>query len=145
MSEIPILFYLFICIINFIIDKARIVWFLVFIYFLLIIKIQDPLSYFVLEYTTQSFLFIIIGLLFYESDLKIAICFILSILSIINLLCYMYPLEYPLITNIFITITDRIYFETLLVISCTFTDLKTKITSFINIGLISVSYIPQYN
>lgn len=143
MLEIPILFYLFICIINFIIDKARIVWFLVFIYFLLIIKIQDPISYFVLEYTTQSFLFIIIGLLFYESDLKIAICFILSILSVINLFCYMYPLEYPLITNIFIIITDRIYFETLLLISCVFTDLKTKMISLLNIVLIIISYLTQ--
>lgn len=141
MLEIPILFYLFVCIINFIADKARIVWFLTFIYFLLIVKIQDPINYFVVEYIIQCFLFIVIGLLFYESKIKMFICFILSFLSIINLLCYLYPMVYLFVTGSLILVTDRIYFETLLLISCTFRNLKTTIISILNIGLVFISYL----
>ena len=141
MLEIPMLFYLVICIINFIVDKARSVWFLAFIYFMLVIEIQDPINYFILEYLIQSFLFIVFGLLFYENKRKTFICFTLSILSVINLLCYLYPLEFQLITGVFLSITDRVYFETLLLISCVFTNLKTTTVSFMNIGFVSISYL----
>lgn len=141
MLEVPMLIYLVICIINFIVDKARLIWFLAFIYFMLVIKIQDPINYFVLEYMVQSFLFIVFGFLFYENKLKMLICFALSLLSLTNLLCYLYPLEYPFITGTFILITDRVYFETLLLISCVFTNLKTTTVSFINIVFVSISYL----
>lgn len=141
MLEIPILFYLLVCIINFIFDKDRIVWFLSFIYFLITIDVQDPIAYFIFEYILQSFLFIIFGLLFYQNKLKMFTCLFLSFLSVINLFCFLYPTLYPSISCLFITITDRIYFETLLLISCAFINMKTRIISFTSILLVMMSYL----
>lgn len=141
MLEVPILFYLIVCLVNFIFDKARIIWFLAFIYFVINIRTEDSINYFIIEYILQSFILVLFGLLFYENKIKMLICFSLAIISIINLICYLYPALLPVITSIFIQATDRFYFETLLLIPCTFMDIKTTIISFINIGLVIISYL----
>lgn len=152
MIEFPILCYLFVCLINIIYDeKNRLLWCLFGIYLTIPIPqvfLQDSQLYLVYNYLTQCCLLIITTFVVFKDILSRVILFSLSLICLVNLFVFLYP-QITQLTSVFILLSNRIYFETLLCLTNFKTNKDNKSTSLtksrvlqiICFGLIAISYI----
>lgn len=152
MIEFPILCYLFVCLINIIYDeKNRLLWCLFGIYLTIPIPqvfLQDSQLYLVYNYLTQCCLLIITTFVVFKDILSRVILFSLSLICLVNLFVFLYP-QITQLTSVFILLSNRIYFETLLCLTNFKTNkdnksislTKNRILQIICFGLIAISYI----
>lgn len=152
MIEFPILCYLFVCLINIIYDeKNRLLWCLFGIYLTIPIPqvfLQDAQLYLVYNYLTQCCLLIITTFVVFKDILSRVILFSLSLICLVNLFVFLYP-QITQLTSVFILLSNRIYFETLLCLTNFKTNkdnkpislTKNRILQIICFGLIAISYI----
>ena len=152
MIEFPILSYLFVCLINTIYDeKNRLLWCLFGIYSIIPtpqIFLQDAQLFLVYNYLTQCCLLIITTFVVFKDILSRVILFSLSLICLVNLFVFLYP-QLTQLTSIFILLSNRIYFETLLCLTNFKTNkdnkpislTKNRILQIICFGLIAISYI----
>ena len=152
MIEFPILCYLFVCLINTIYDeKNRLLWCLFGIYLILPTPqffLQDAQLFLVYNYLTQCCLLIITTVVVFKDTLSRVILLSLSLLCLVNLFVFLYP-QLTQLTSVFILLSNRIYFETLLCLTNFKTNkdnksislTKNRILQIICFGLIAISYI----
>ena len=150
MIEFPILCYLFVCLINIIYDeKNRLLWCLFGIYLTIPqVFLQDSQLYLVYNYLTQCCLLIITTFVVFKDILSRVILFSLSLICLVNLFVFLYP-QITQLTSVFILLSNRIYFETLLCLTNFKTNkdnkpislTKNRILQIICFGLITISYI----
>ena len=152
MIEFPILCYLFVCLINTIYDeKNRLLWCLFGIYSIIPtpqIFLQDVQLFLVYNYLTQCCLLIITTFVVFKDILSRVILFSLSLICLVNLFVFLYP-QITQLTSVFILLSNRIYFETLLCLTNFKTNkdnkpislTKNRILQIICFGLIAISYI----
>ena len=142
MIEFPILCYLLICLLNIIYDeKNRLLWCLFGIYLIIptpTLFLQDAQLFLVYNYLTQCCLLIITTVVVFKDTLSRVILLSLSLLCLVNLFVFLYP-QLTQLTSIFILLSNRIYFETLLCLVNYKTNKKTL--QIISIFIIGISYI----
>ena len=152
MIEFPILCYLLICLLNIVYDeKNRLLWCLFGIYLIIPTPqffLQDAQLFLVYNYLTQCCLLIITTFVVFKDILSRVILFSLSLICLVNLFVFLYP-QITQLTSIFILLSNRIYFETLLCLTNFKTNkdnkpislTKNRILQIICFGLIAISYI----
>ena len=152
MIEFPILCYLFVCLINTIYDeKNRLLWCLFGVYLIIptpTLFLQDAQLFLVYNYLTQCCLLIITTFVVFKDILSRVILFSLSLICLVNLFVFLYP-QITQLTSVFILLSNRIYFETLLCLTNFKTNkdnkpislTKNRILQIICFGLIAISYI----
>lgn len=152
MIEFPILCYLLICLLNIIYDeKNRLLWCLFGIYLIIptpTLFLQDAQLFLVYNYLTQCCLLIITTFVVFKDILSRVILFSLSLICLVNLFVFLYP-QITQLTSVFILLSNRIYFETLLCLTNFKTNkdnkpislTKNRILQIICFGLIAISYI----
>ena len=152
MIEFPILCYLLLCLLNIVYDeKNRLLWCLFGIYLILPTPqffLQDAQLFLVYNYLTQCCLLIITTVVVFKDLLSRIILLSLSLLCLVNLFVFLYP-QITQLTSVFILLSDRIYFETLLCLTNFKTNkdnksislTKNRILQIICFGLIAISYI----
>ena len=152
MIAFPILCYFVVCLINIVYDeKNRLMWCLFGIYLILPTPqffLQDAQLFLVYNYLTQCCLLIITTFVVFNDILSRVILLSLSLLCLVNLFVFLYP-QLTQLTSIFILLSNRIYFETLLCLTNFKTNkdnksislTKNRILQLICFGLIAISYI----
>lgn len=152
MIEFPILCYLCVCLINLVYDENnRLLWCLFGVYLILPTPqffLQDAQLFLVYNYLTQCCLLIITTVVVFKDTLSRVILLSLSLLCLVNLFVFLYP-QLTQLTSIFILLSNRIYFETLLCLTNFKTNkdnksiplTKNRILQIICFGLIAISYI----
>ena len=152
MIEFPILCYLLICLLNIIYDeKNRLLWCLFGIYLIIPTPqffLQDAQLFLVYNYLTQCCLLIITTVVVFKDTLSRVILLNLSVMCLVNLFVFLYP-QLTQLTSVFILLSNRIYFETLLCLTNFKTNkdnksislTKNRILQIICFGLIAISYI----
>ena len=152
MIEFPILCYLLICLLNIIYDeKNRLLWCLFGIYLIIptpTLFLQDAQLFLVYNYLTQCCLLIITTFVVFKNILSRVILLGLSVMCLVNLFVFLYP-QITQLTSVFILLSNRIYFETLLCLTNFKTNkdnksislTKNRILQLICFGLIAISYI----
>ena len=152
MIEFPILCYLFVCLINTIYDeKNRLLWCLFGVYLIIptpTLFLQDAQLFLVYNHLTQCCLLIITTVVVFKDTLSRVILFSLSLICLVNLFVFLYP-QITQLTSVFILLSNRIYFETLLCLTNFKTNkdnksislTKNRILQTICFGLIAISYI----
>ena len=144
--------YLCVCLINLVYDENnRLLWRLFGIYLLLPTPqffLQDAQLFLVYNYLTQCYLLIITTVVVFKDLLSRIILLSLSLLCLVNLFVFLYP-QITQLTSVFILLSNRIYFETLLCLTNFKTNkdnksislTKNRILQIICFGLIAISYI----
>ena len=152
MIEFPILCYLLLCLLNIVYDeKNRLLWCLFGVYLILPTPqffLQDAQLFLVYNYLTQCCLLIITTFVVFKDILSRVILFSLSLICLVNLFVFLYP-QITQLTSVFILLSNRIYFETLLCLTNFKTNkdnksislTKNRILQIICFGLIAISYI----
>ena len=152
MIAFPVLCYFVVCLINIVYDeKNRLMWYLFGIYLILPTPqffLQDAQLFLVYNYLTQCCLLIITTVVVFKDTLSRVILLSLSLLCLVNLFVFLYP-QLTQLTSIFILLSNRIYFETLLCLTNFKTNkdnksislTKNRILQIICFGLIAISYI----
>lgn len=144
--------YLCVCLINLIYDENnRLLWCLFGVYLLLPTPqffLQEAQLFLVYNYLTQCGLLFITTVVVFKDTLSRVILLSLSLLCLVNLFVFLYP-QLTQMTSVFILLSNRIYFETLLCLtnfkinkdnkSISLT--KNRILQLICFGLIAISYI----
>ncbi len=142
MIEFPILCYLLICLLNIIYDeKNRLLWCLFGVYLILPTPqffLQDAQLFLVYNYLTQCCLLIITTFVVFKDILSRVILFSLSLICLVNLFVFLYP-QITQLTSVFILLSNRIYFETLLCLVNYKTNKKTL--QLLSIFIIGISYL----
>ena len=151
MISFTVFCYLCVCLINLVYDENnRLLWCLFGTYLLLPtpqVFLQDAQLFLVYNYLTQCCLLIITTVVF-KDLLSRVILLSLSLLCLVNLFAFLYP-QLTQLTSIFILLSNRIYFETLLCLTNFKTNkdnksislTKNRILQIICFGLIAISYI----
>ena len=152
MIDFTVFCYLCVCLINLVYDENnRLLWCLFGAYLILPTPqffLQDAQLFLVYNYLTQCCLLIITTVVVFKDILSIFIILSLSILCLVNLFVFLYP-QITQLTSVFILLSNRIYFETMLCLSNFKTNKDNKSTSLtkniilqlICFGLIAISYI----
>src|SRR5574344_2078453 len=95
MLDFTFCIYIILSLFNFIFDKNKSVWVIVFIYFIIkqFISYHDPVQYITTEYVLQIAMLFICAILFShnDKDIRCIICTVLIIVSFINIFIYLYP------------------------------------------------------
>ena len=142
MIAFPVLCYFVVCLINIVYDeKNRLMWCLFGIYLILPTPqffLQDAQLFLVYNYLTQCCLLIITTFVVFKDILSRVILFSLSLICLVNLFVFLYP-QITQLTSVFILLSNRIYFETLLCLVNYKTNKKTL--QLISILIIGISYI----
>jgi hypothetical protein len=110
--------------------------------------LQDGQLFLVYNYLTQCCLLIITTVVVFKDTLSRVILLSLSLLCLVNLFVFLYP-QLTQLTSVFILLSNRIYFETLLCLANFKTNkdnksmslTKNRILQLICFGLIAISYI----
>lgn len=144
--------YLCVCLINLIYDENnRLLWCLFGVYLIIptpTLFLQDAQLFLVYNYLTQCCLLIITTFVVFKDILSRVILFSLSLICLVNLFVFLYP-QITQLTSVFILLSNRIYFETLLCLTNFKTNkdnkpislTKNRILQIICFGLIAISYI----
>lgn len=152
MIAFPILCYFVVCLVNLIYDEEnRLLWCLFGIYLIIPTPqffLQDAQLFLVYNYLTQCCLLIITTFVVFKDILSRVILFSLSLICLVNLFVFLYP-QITQLTSVFILLSNRIYFETLLCLTNFKTNkdnksislTKNRILQIICFGLIAISYI----
>ena len=152
MIDFTIFCYLCICLINLVYDENnRLLWCLFGVYLIIptpTLFLQDAQLFLVYNYLTQCCLLIITTFVVFKDILSRVILFSLSLICLVNLFVFLYP-QITQLTSVFILLSNRIYFETLLCLTNFKTNkdnkpislTKNRILQIICFGLIAISYI----
>ena len=152
MIEFPILCYLLVCLLNITYDeKNRLLWCLFGVYLIIptpTLFLQDAQLFLVYNYLTQCCLLIITTFVVFKDIISRVILLSLSVMCLGNLFVFLYP-QLTQLTSVFILLSNRIYFETLLCLTNFKTNkdnkpislTKNRILQIICFGLIAISYI----
>ncbi len=142
MIDFTIFCYLCVCLINLVYDENnRLLWCLFGIYLLLPTPqffLQDAQLFLVYNYLTQCCLLIITTFVMFKNIISRVILLSLSLGCLVNLFVFLYP-QLTQLTNIFILLSNRIYFETLLCLTSFKT--KTLLIQIVTCLFITISYI----
>lgn len=152
MISFTVFCYLCVCLINLVYDKNnRLLWCLFGVYLILPTPqffLQDAQLFIVYNYLTQCCLLIITTFVMFKNIISRVILLSLSVICLVNLFVFLYP-QLTQLTSVFILLSNRIYFETLLCLvnyktnkdnnSISLT--KNRILQTICFGLIAISYI----
>lgn len=152
MISFTVFCYLCVCLINVVYDENnRLLWCLFGIYLLLPTPqffLQDAQLFLVYNYLTQCCLLIITAFTVFKAVVSRIILLSLSLICLVNLFVFLYP-QITQLTSVFILLSNRIYFETLLCLTNFKTNkdnksislTKNKILQILCFGLIAISYI----
>lgn len=144
--------YLCVCLINLVYDENnRLLWCLFGVYLILPTPqffLQDAQLFLVYNYLTQCCLLIITAFTVFKTVVSRIILLSLSLICLVNLFVFLYP-QITQLTSVFILLSNRIYFETLLCLTNFKTNkdnkpislTKNRILQIICFGLIAISYI----
>lgn len=152
MIDFTVFCYLCVCLINLVYDENnRLLWCLFGAYLILPTPqffLQDAQLFLVYNYLIQCCLLIITTVVVFKDTLSRVILLSLSLLCLVNLFVFLYP-QLTQLTSVFILLSNRIYFETLLCLANFKTNkdnksmslTKNRILQLICFGLIAISYI----
>ena len=152
MISFTVFCYLWVCLINLVYDENnRLMWCLFGIYLILPTPqffLQDAQLFLVYNYLTQCCLLIITTFVVFKYIIPRVILLSLSVICLVNLFVFLYP-QITQLTSVFILLSNRIYFETLLCLTNFKTNkdnksislTKNRILQIICFGLIAISYI----
>lgn len=121
MLDFTFCIYIVLSLFNLFFDKNKNIWIIVLLYFVIkqFVFCHDPIQYLLIEYILQIVLLSICALLFSygHNGLRCYICLILVFISFINIFVYLYPSLSEDIFHIFYSLSDRIYYEIVLVLA----------------------------